>query len=582
MRSNDISRRSFVSLAGVAAGVTLASVSLPLLSGRTRGLAQADEAAQGERIVILHTNDVHCAFTNADTDLGYAAFVDYATQQRETYGQDLVAVVDAGDNFQGAPAATATQGQAPAQVIAGCGYDVMTCGNHEFDYGFDRFLELYEGQGVPYVCCNLLNADGTRVFDAYRVLEFPTSAGAARIAFVGVLTPITPKWAPFNNFKDENGADKYTFCGDESGQLLYDAVQAAVDEARDEGGADYVVLLAHLGQKGIDEQWRSDTVVANTTGVDIVIDGHSHEQYVQTAPNKDGELVVITQTGTKFQSFGRIEIDPAQGTATASLDASGIDASLITQASGQDEAVAELVEQVEGEAQDKINAVVGTTEVFLRACEDDGQTWAARLHETNLGDLYADALLRAVADHGMTCDLAVANSGSMRANLEPGDVTYGGLIALNPFANQLVCLEVSGQHILDMLEVGVMSLPDPSLAFLQVCQGVSYKVRTNIPTPVVLTEDGSKVDKIEGERRVTKAQIAGQDIDPKASYVIAANNFVLLNGGYCMPIPENASDASLVCNDMDAMLSYITDTLGGTVGQEYADEAGQGRIEMLG
>ncbi len=529
----------------------------------------------------MHTNDVHCALSNAKTKLGYAALINYASTQRDTYSADSVALVDAGDNVQGDFEGVFTKGEAPAQVIGACGYDVLAPGNHEFDYGQEQFFALRQTEGVPYVCCNFLDAGGTRVFDAYRVREFPSEAGTVRVAFVGVITPSTLTTSKPDSFKDEDGNIIYGFCGDESGQTLYDAVQAAVDEARGEGKADYVVLLAHLGQAGSIDRWRSDVVVAHTTGIDVVIDGHSHEKYVQTVANKDGKQVIITQTGTKFQSFGRVEIDPVAGTATASIDATGIDgvsAELIEEWAGEDATISDLVAKIEAELEVKKASPVGTSEVFLRAYESDNTAWAVRQRETNLGDFVADSVFYYASNSGAPCDVAVANGGGIRANIEAGTVTYGNLVSVHPYMNQLCYLKVTGQHILDMLEVGAMTLPDPSGGLLQVSEGFSYTVRTDIPTPVVLTDDSSAVKEFVGERRIKHARLFGQDIDPTAEYTLAGNSFVLLSGGNCMPIPANVADANFMGVDVDALVEYIQVNLKGTIGQDYAADAGQGRI----
>ncbi len=583
----NISRRSFLT----GAGVVLASLTIPLASGPAAAFADglaaaasADGSAGGAAaapVVILHTNDVHCELSNAKTKLGYAALINYAKTQREKYGEANVKLVDAGDNVQGGFEGSFTKGEAPAQVIGACGYDLLIPGNHEFDYGQEQFFALRQTEGVPYVCCNYLDAGGTRVFDAYRVLEYPTAAGAVRVAFVGATTPSTLTSSSPNSFKDKDGNIIYSFCGDESGQKLYDAVQAAVDEARSEGGADYVVLVAHLGETGAFRQWRSDAVVAHTTGIDVVVDGHSHEMYVQTVQNKAGEDVVIAQTGTKFQSFGRIEINPAYGTATASLDATGIDgvsAELIKEWSGEDATIAELVAKLEGEMEQKKKSPVGTSEELLRCLSDDGLSWIARKQETNLGDLCADAVLYFASNRGLVCDLVAVNGGGIRANIEAGTVTYGDLVSVHPYMNQLCFLKVSGQHILDMLEVGAMKQPEESGGFLQVSEGVSYTVRTDIPTPVVLKDDDSALKGFSGERRVKHARIDGKDIDPAAEYTVAGSLYVLVQGGNCMPVPANAADAAFLGVDVDALTEYIQVNLKGDIGEGYADEAGQGRI----
>ncbi len=586
MTSNSISRRTFVA----AAGAVLASITVPLASNSRS--AYADEAgsqtpstdAEGERIVIVHTNDVHCEFLNAKTKLGYAAFAGYAAAQREKYGASSVGVVDAGDNVQGDFNGAYTKGEAPAQVINACGYDVLVPGNHEFDYGLEQFFALRQTEGVPYVCCNFLDAGGSPIFDTYRVVEYETSSGrSVRVGFVGVATPTTLTTSSPSTFKDKDGNIIYGFCGDSTGQKLYDAVQAAVDEARSVGNADYVVLLSHLGQYGTPAQWRSDTVAENTSGIDVVIDGHSHEMYVQKAKNILGEEVIITQTGTKFASFGRVEIDLSSNTMTAALDATGVEnisASLIQEASEEDATVASLIAKINEELEAAKNSKVASSEVFLRACEDDGVTWTVRMCETNLGDLAADALFYYASNCGLDCDVALVNAGGIRANIDAGDVTYGNLISVHPYMNQLCVLEVSGQHILDMLEVGAMLAPEAFGGFLQVSEGASYTVRTDIPTPVVLTDDGSAVKEIVGERRVKHAALFGKEIDPTARYKLASNSYILLSGGNDMPIPESTEGIELMGTEVDGIIEYIRVNLKGVIGQEYADEFGKGRITV--
>ncbi len=574
-----ISRRAF--LAG--AGTVLASLTLPLVSGPIVAFA---EDASDERIVIVHTNDVHCSLKNAKTGLGYAALMDYVNTQRNTYGTNMVSLVDAGDNIQGDFDGSFTKGKTPAQVIAACDYDVLTLGNHEFDYGMNQLLylqdiETHDSDVHPrVVCCNFQNKDSVLIYNPYRVLEYQTSAGTVRIAYVGVTTPSTITSSTPTSFKDEEGNYIYGFCGDASGQELYDAVQAAVDEARSVGKADYVVLLAHLGQQGALDRWRSDTVVANTTGIDIVIDGHSHEMYVQTKPNKLGQDVVIAQTGTKFMSFGRVEINPATGTATASLDATGVSAELIKQWDGEDAEVSALVEELQAKLEKIKDMPVCSSEVFLRAWDDDG-SWAVRKRETNLANLVADAFLYHVANYDDFYDIALVNAGSVRANIEKGDVTYGNVVSVVPYLNQLCGVEVSGQHLLDMLEIGAAAMPNQSGALLHASEGMTYTVRLDIPTPVVYNEDRSAVERFEGERRVKNAQLNGKDIDPAGTYKVLSNLFILVSGGDRMPVPENADDAEYLGMDVDALIDYLTVNLKGVIGEAYANESGQGRIKIL-
>ncbi len=593
MNINELSRRGFLT----SAGTVLASLTFSLASGPATAFAQEGDGASplasgGEtgvdtgaavddsHIVVVHTNDVHCAFTNKTTQLGYAKLADYVADQRTKHGDARVTLVDAGDNLQGDINGSLSQGEYPARVIGACKYDVMTCGNHEFDYGMQTFFGVRQTEGIPYVCCNFMDAQDNRIFDAYRVFEYAVGEQTVRVAYVGVCTPTTLTSSTPTTFKDSDGNYIYGFCGDQSGEKLYRAIQDAVDEARSKGDADYVVLLAHLGQVGVPARWRSDTVVANTTGIDLVLDGHSHEQYVQQVKNKNGQGVVIVQTGTKFAAISRTQIDPAAGTGTVTVEATGVAAELIKSWDGSDAQIEALVAQLEKELASKTSRVIGKSTVDLRSYEDDHVTWAVRAHETNMGDLVADSMLYRASNLGKTCDLALITGGGVRADISAGDVTYGDCASVLTFNNQLACLAVTGQHILDMLEVGAMYAPQAAGRFIQVSEGVTLTIRTDIPTPVVLSGDGASVEKYEGERRVKDVCLYGKPIEADKTYTLISSSYDLVAGGDCMPIPANVDQIEYLGLDVDALIEYIQVNLKGVIGQGYENINGAGRIKV--
>lgn len=205
---------------------------------------------------------------------------------------------------------TITQGQALIDIMNECGYDIAIPGNHEFDYGMTQFNHLIGSANAKYLSCNFTdNRTGapTLMFDPYTIKEYPLPAGGTvRVAFVGVTTPATLTASSPRSFwrSDDDHTCVYGFCEDETGSKLVQAVQGAVDEAR-AAGAEFVVLLAHLGQTGQPSQWRSDTLVSRCEGINVVIDGHSHEEYVQIVQDRNGDDVVIAQTGTHSPVWGR-------------------------------------------------------------------------------------------------------------------------------------------------------------------------------------------------------------------------------------------------------------------------------------
>ena len=239
-------------------------LALSMIFAAAPGMTARAAENPDQEIVILYTNDVHCG---VDDNIGYAGLALYEKQmEAET---PYVALVDAGDAIQGAPIGTLSEGGDIVSIMNQVGYDFAIPGNHEFDYGMDRFLELAGQLNCGYYSSNLMDLrTGETVFEPYKIMSF----GETQVAFVGASTPesftkSTPKY-----FQDEAGNYIYGFCEDENGQALYSRVQNSVDSAR-AAGADYVILVAHLGNEGITPRWTSSAVVANTNGIDAVIDG---------------------------------------------------------------------------------------------------------------------------------------------------------------------------------------------------------------------------------------------------------------------------------------------------------------------
>lgn len=558
-----ITRRSFCTLSAVA----LASLALP-------ARALADEAAtttgaaQSGAIVIVHTNDVHCA---VDENLGYAKLVNYVEAARSTYGADRVTLVDAGDAVQGKAMGTLTNGEYLIDIMNRCGYDVAIPGNHEFDYGMTQFNTLVARAKAQYLSCNFTDLrTGNLMFDAYAMREYGTGADKKKVAFLGICTPESLTKSSPAHFQ-EDGTYRYGFCEDDSGAKLYEAVQKAADKARADG-ADYVVALAHLGQKGVTSRWTSTSVVANTSGIDVVIDGHSHEEYVQTVANKAGEPVLVTQTGTQLVSIGQVIIDPAANAITATTP--NCTGTLVKTWDDADADTAAYIAGLQAELAKITGRVIGTSDVRLVALEDDDYTWAVRAHETNLGDFVADAYLALAWHGGIMADIGFVNGGGIRSNIEPGDVTYGDLINVQPFNNQLAYVDTLGQNILDALEAGASKLPNPS-GGLQHVSGLTYTVRTDIPSSVQMP--GGHFGGVTGEYRVRDVQVNGEPLDVNRRYKLVSHTFLLVDGGDGLNMFMN-DEAVLLDLDNKALIEYIQYDLKGTIGEEYADPASQGRI----
>ena len=591
--SKPIVRRTLFSL-GAAALIAGAVTAAPA-GAYAAGVAGADGASKDGAVSIVFTNDVHCAIDQqVDKDgnvtgIGYAGVAAYANAQKSLYGAGNVTLVDAGDAIQGGPVGTLTKGAALVQIMNAVGYDYAIPGNHEFDYGMDQFNALVKQAGATYLSCNFtkLNADGSKasVFAPFAIETYKDADiaaddadGVLKVAYVGISTPETLTKSSPANFQDAAGNYIYGFCQDETGEALYAAVQSAVDEARAQG-ADYVVAVGHLGIEGTTSRWTSEAVIKHTAGIDALIDGHSHEAYdktvgsevaagaIQTLANSDGDKVVLVQTGTKLANVGNLVID------ADAADGQEVTAQLVpaSECKDEDAAVKKVVDQVNGELADVLNKVVGKTDVALTIVDADGVR-QVRHHETNMGDLVADAYRAAVG-----ADIALANGGGVRASIAAGDITNNDLLSVQPYGNELCLIEATGQEILDALEMGASNAPEEFGGFLQV-SGLSYKIDASIPPSVKTDENGNFVS-VDGERRVFDVKVGDQAIDATKTYKVASHGYMLLEGGDGLTMfKDNKVLQENVILDNQALINYITNDLKGVVGERYANATGEGRI----
>lgn len=543
-------------LAGMV--LVLAMLAALVLSGVSVMAAEAP-------LVILYTGDVHCGVDAGEDSMGYA---NLAALKKELQTQfDHVALVDAGDAIQGEAIGTLTDGRDLVAIMDQVGYDIGVFGNHEFDYGMDRALALLDEAGMDYLACNFIDLHtGKPVTDGYRIVSY----GELDVAYVGIATPETFTKSTPTYFQDENGNYIYSFCEKNNGQELYAAVQSAVDSAIGEG-ADVVIAVGHLGTDPASAPWRSVDVIANTTGIDAFIDGHSHSVIAgETVENKDGNPVTLTATGTKMSHIGKMTV-AADGTVTTEL---------VENYTAIDEETDAFVKEIQAQFSDKLNEVVARSEVKLVVNDPVTGERIIRNRETNLGDLCADAYRIVLgADIGMT------NGGGIRAEIAPGDVTYGDIIAVHPYGNTMCVVEAKGWEILDLLEVAAMAAPEELGSFMHV-SGLKYTIDTTVDSTVELDDYGMLVS-TGHNARVKNVQVLQKDgtyapMDPQATYTLASHNYMIKEGGCSVAhFMDNKLLQDEVMIDNQLLITYIRDHLNGVIGEEYADPYGDGRITIV-
>ncbi len=492
------------------------------------------EPVKSKSIVVLYENDVHGAIE------GYAKFAGYrdAILQGDTA---WVATVSCGDYLQGGVSAAISHGRYVVDVMRKVGYSAVTLGNHEFDYGGPHMVELLPNIKAPLVCANFFEYGAEQpVYAPYVIKEY----GQRKVAFVGVVTPQTMS------------SESYAFY-DKDGRQLYDLkpkqvntfVQQAVDQARGEG-ADYVVLLSHLGEQDKGDGITSHSVMAATRGIDVVLDGHSHSVIeMQTVANVDGKPVPISQTGTNFNYIGKLLIS-SDGHITTSLVAT--DGMNFSNAD-----VAFSIDSVKKEMEPLVQRKVAVSNYALTILGEDGKR-LVRSGETNIGDLIADAFRSK-----LNADIGLMNGGGIRNGIPAGTITYGTVFDALPNDNKLIKQEASGAMIIAMLQKCTSLLPKESGSFPQV-SGLRFTAHTSSHT----VSDVQVLDAATGQY---------QPIDESRNYTISVTEYSISGGFF-----DTLKDAKVVENSpillRDAVSDYLEKALNGNPGTTY--EKPQGRITI--
>ena len=497
-------------------------------------------------IIILFENDVHCAID------GYAQFS--ALKQALSPLTPYVAVVSAGDFAQGAAIGSLTQGESIIRIMNAVGYDAVTIGNHEFDYGVPQQRHLMRELKADVVCCNFTDIHDHLIYLPFIIKEY----GPVKVAFVGVATPTTFTSSTPTNFEDANGKLIYSFHADDTFEL----VQKAADKARRKG-ADYVVVLSHLGDDTALDN--SVDLIQSTTGIDAVLDGHQHHILNLKIANAKGDSVILASTGTQFQRLGKLTIN-TEGKMSVDL----ISGESFTVA---DKKIDKVIAEIRQEMQTRVGQIVGHSEVPLTMLKNGKRE--VRRGETNLADVLTDAF-RFVTE----ADIAIMNGGGIRNQIDAGRITYGDIYSVIPFNNTIRKLECTGQQLLDALEVGVALAPEENGDFFQV-SGMRYTYRTDVPTSVILDKNQLFVG-VGDTRRIVSAEVEKNGkwvpLDPKETYTIGGQSYILVSKGAAGALQYMHEIECENMGDVEAVIRYFQH-VGNISAAQYGKA--QGRVKML-
>ena len=588
--------------------------------------AAAAQTGTSEDIVILYTNDVH---TYIDGPLSYDVISGIKKELETQYAHVLL--VDAGDHVQGTAYGSMDKGETIIQLMNAAGYDLATLGNHEFDYGMDGCMQIVQWAQYPYVSCNFYEeVNGVReenVLPSYQIFD----CGTEKLAIVGITTPESFTKSTPSYFQDESGNYIYGISGGEDGSALYADVQAAIDSAVADG-ATKVIALGHLGDDLSSQPWTSAEVIANVSGLSAFIDGHSHSTVEgQNVTDKDGDSVVLTQTGQYFGQIGMMVISADTGEITTGfigseeilepvVDESGnpvkdeegndqtevvgyrLVSDLYTGAEWcSDETVAVIKDQWIAKIGEQLGTVIGSTSLALDNYSADG-TRLVRSQETNTGDFAADALYYLFDNMDMDVDVAIMNGGGIRNEAVTGEISYQTCKTIHTFGN-VACLQtITGQQLLDALEWGARTAGtgEECGGFLQV-SGITYKIDTQWPDSTQKDEKGVWIGGPTGGYRVHDVKVYNKEtnawdaLDLEAHYNLAGYNYTLRDLGDGFNMFDGAVNVlDYVMEDYMVLANYVQAFEGGVVEAsnsplaekyeglllDYSTVDGSGRIVM--
>lgn len=530
-------------------------------------------------VVVIYTNDIHGGasdneqYSGSEKSLGFAGVA--AVKEACEKNAAGVALVDVGDAVQGSILCSQSEGADMIEIMNRVGYDFLVAGNHEFDYGRERLEELADLSGAPYLAVNYIDAaTGNSILNPYVIVPYELEKETLQVAYLGIMTPENISKGSISNFQDEEGNNIYSFDG-ENLDAFYSRIQTAIDQAYSEG-ADCVVAMGHLGNEGITKGWSSEDVIANTSGITAFLDGHSHSVVEEKmCKDAEGKEVPLSSAGTKLEQIGMLVLRVNEGNEVSAKTR------LIHQLTNAEKELASyrdvdaFVTQYE-ENYAYLMVTEGSSGFGLYIYHPETGERMIRSQETNLGDFITDAFR-----DGLDADVAFSNGGNIRADLEAGEISFLDIMNVLPWSSNIVKLEVSGQQLLDCLEMGARLWPEQCGGFIQT-SGLTYSIDTSVTPSVVTTEDGL-FERVDGAYRVTDVYVGEEKLNPDKTYTLAVDEYYYLSDGDGMTMFKECKalvGAEKQVIDHDLVVGWLN-KLGGKITEEYENPEGQGRIRIL-
>ena len=524
-------------------------------------------------ISIIATSDVHCGI---EDNITYAGIKEYRNERTNSGYQTTL--VDCGDFIQGASIGLLSKGKDIIKILNKVGYDFLTIGNHEFDYGMDELKNRIDEFNGDVLSCNIKysgkNEDKLANVLPYKIVNY----SGVKVGFVGITTPESTVSSTPSVFMEDNEF-VYNFSS-ETPEDFYNVIQNNINDCK-KNGAKYIILLSHLGYGDEYQAFGSVPTMQNLSGYDIMLDGHSHKkidtEYYEDSKGKEKPLICL---GTKLDCFSEILITNK-----------GIqEIKLYDSYDKKDEEITTFISNITKENDELLNSKVSTSDIKLDMYTyiGDNKIRLTRNSETALGNFYADAY-----KYRFNTDIALINGGGIRAGFDVGDITYKKLYEMAPYGNYGCVIEVTGKQLLDYLEFGAHTIkseqndgkaPVGEFGGFPSVSGLKFTIDTSIESTIEFDTNGM-VKSLGSNRRIKDVYVLNNNeytpIDVNAKYSLAGIDYVLLNKGDGNTLFDNAKVLSAPTPeniDVNVLKDYFV-YLNGNIQSKYNDV--EGRISII-
>lgn len=440
-----------------------------------------------EHIYILYTNDIEGSLLPSTAwwinpyfpaPLGNAAaaatFIKEKRNQADSLGYGFL-LLDTGDMFVGSPIGEFSKGKAVVDYFNYCGYNLLSPGNHDYDMGIDVFKEFVKGVNAPFICSNIIYEDIERNVDylkPYTIIEL----GELKIGVFGLLTEYMKGMTTPERFKNHAVLPEI-----ETARRFVDTLKSK--------DVDLIFAMTGIGLR------HDKRLAENVPGIDVIFGSHSSTAL--ESPYEDSiNHTIICQNYSHLTSIGFLDLAiDKKNKKIINYEGELID--LLTDEIEPDTTFLKILNNWENITKKGFDEVIGYAKNDLAR---------AGFEESTMGNLITDAMREY-----FSADIAIHNSGGIRANISKGEITYRDCYNVDALSNTAVLMKMTGDQILKVLEVGV----NGHHAIFQV-SGIKFKYDSRKPI-------NEKILEVKLEN--------GEPLNKDAEYLIVTNSFLAGGGG---------------------------------------------------